>query len=110
MTPIPLGDDRLLVLYNRRYGKQAIMMCLVTFTQEAWTVRHASMMYDAKAHRERAADLESGIDELDSFAFGFPTLAVPTNRPLLPSNCSLQRAAIVPIIRVCRSVPLPRPS
>jgi len=73
MTPVPLGDDRLLVLYNRRYGEQAIMMCLVTFTQDDWTIWHESTMYDAKAHRKRAADLESGIDELDSFAFGFPT-------------------------------------
>jgi len=76
MTPVPLGDDRLLVLYNRRYGQQAIMMCLVTFTPDDWTIRHESMMYDAKAHRERAADLKSGIEELDSFAFGFPT-AIP---------------------------------
>ena len=32
MTPIPLGGDRLLVLYNRRYGDQGIVMNLVTFT------------------------------------------------------------------------------
>ena len=73
MTPVPLGDDRLLVLYNRRYGEQGIVMALVTFTEEAWTVHHESIMYDANARRERPADLESGVQELDTFAFGFPT-------------------------------------
>ncbi|MFV1966385.1 MAG: sialidase family protein [Pirellulaceae bacterium] len=76
MTPISLGDDRLLVLYNRRYGQQAIVMCLVTLTQDGWVIWHESMMYDAKTHRKRATDLKSGVDELDSFAFGFPT-AIP---------------------------------
>ena len=73
MTPISLGDDRLLVLYNRRYGDQAIMMCLVTFTDDTWTVHQESIMYDGKSQHQRAAHVESGIDELDGFAFGFPT-------------------------------------
>lgn len=73
MTPIPFGDDRLVVLYNRRYGDQAIVMCLVTFTDDAWTVHHESIMYDGKSQHQRAADVESGIDELNAFAFGFPT-------------------------------------
>lgn len=73
MTPIPLGGDRLLVLYNRRYGEQGIMACLVTFTDNAWTVHHESLFYDARAQRQRPADVESGVDELATFAFGFPT-------------------------------------
>lgn len=73
MTPIPLGDDRLLVLYNRRYGDQGIVMCLVTFDEESWHLEFEGLMYDAGAKRERPADLQSGIDELDGFAFGFPT-------------------------------------
>ena len=36
MTPIPLGGDRLLVLYNRRYGQQGVIMNLVTFTDDTW--------------------------------------------------------------------------
>ena len=73
MTPIPLGSDRLLVLYNRRYGQQAVLMCLVTFTDETWIVHDERVMYDARAHHERAVDVESGIDELGGFEFGFPT-------------------------------------
>ena len=76
MTPIYLGNDRLLVLYNQRHGQQAIRMCLVTFRDDSWIVHHESMLYDARAFYERSASVESGIDELNGFAFGFPT-AIP---------------------------------
>ena len=73
LSTLPLDNDRLLVLYNRRYGRQAVVACLVTFDEQRWTVHHEHVIYDAKARRERPADVESGIDELDAFAFGFPT-------------------------------------
>lgn len=73
MTPIPLGGDRLLVLYNRRYGDQGIVMALVTFTEEAWSIHYEGLMYDAKAKRERPEDLDTGVREFNTFAFGFPT-------------------------------------
>ncbi len=73
MTPIPLGSDRLLVLYNRRYGDQGIIMNLVTFAEESWTLHYEGLMYDARAKRERPDDLETGVEELYSFMFGFPT-------------------------------------
>lgn len=73
LTPFWLGDDRLLVLYNRRYGEQGISMCLVTFTDEAWKLHYEGVLYDAKASRERAVEVETGVKELDSFQFGFPT-------------------------------------
>jgi len=73
MTPIYLGGDRLLVLYNRRYGEQGIVMALVTFTEDSWTVHSEGLMYDAGASRTRPEHLESGVEEFDDFAFGFPT-------------------------------------
>ncbi len=73
MTPISLGDDRLLVLYNKRHGEQEIRMCLVTWTDQIWTVHHESTMYNAKSFYKRDSTVESGIDELDDFAFGYPT-------------------------------------
>jgi hypothetical protein len=48
-------------------------MCLVSITDESWAVEFEGLVYDAKSRHERPADLESGIDELDTFAFGFPT-------------------------------------
>ena len=76
MTPVYLGEDRLLVLYNQRHGKQAIKMCLITLSDDRWTVEYESTMYDTSTVYERSASVESGIDELDDFAFGFPT-AIP---------------------------------
>ena len=76
MTPVYLGDDRLLVLYNQRHGQQVIKMCLVTFAQDHWTVHHESVLYDARTTYERFDSVQSGIDELEDFAFGFPT-AIP---------------------------------
>lgn len=73
LTPIPLGGDRLLVLYNRRYGQQGIVMALVTFTEDEWVCHHEGLMYDAQCKRDRPTDLASGVDEFDTFAFGFPT-------------------------------------
>ena len=71
MTPVSLGGDRLLVLYNRRYGDQGIVMLLVTFTDRAWRVECEDMMYDAGARRDRRTG--SGVDEMEAFRFGFPT-------------------------------------
>lgn len=76
MTPVPLGGNRLLVLYNQRHGQQAIKMCLVTFSESDWTVHHEDVLYDAQTFYQRSASVQSGIDELDDFAFGFPT-AIP---------------------------------
>jgi len=73
LSTLPLGDNRLLVLYNRRYGKQAIVMCLATLETQEWSIHHEALMYDAQASHERADSVVSGIDELDAFAFGFPT-------------------------------------
>ena len=76
MTPIPLGGDRLLVLYNRRYGEQGIVMLLVTFTDEVWHIDFEGLMFDARAKRTRPEDIETGVDEFSAFEFGFPT-AIP---------------------------------
>ncbi|MCH7548505.1 MAG: hypothetical protein IH969_03040 [Candidatus Krumholzibacteriota bacterium] len=71
-----IGGDRLLVLYNRRYEQQGIVMCLVTFTDEAWTPHYEGVLYDAQASRTRPENLEFGVEEFESFQFGFPT-AIP---------------------------------
>ena len=75
MTPVPLGEDRLLVIYNRRYGEQAIVMALVTFTDHVWTVHHEGILFDPSASRDPEA-AGSGWDEWAGFEFGFPT-AIP---------------------------------
>ena len=54
MAPLSLGGDRLLVLYNRRYGDQGIVMDLVTFTETEWTVHYEGMLYESR-HRQGPA-------------------------------------------------------
>ena len=73
MTPIPLENNRLLILYNRRYGKQGIVMGLVTFTEREWKVHFEGLLYDAGKYRPRSLYAKKGAEELKSFAFGFPT-------------------------------------
>jgi len=73
MTPIPLGDDRLLILYNRRYGEQGVVMGLVTFTERDWTLLFEGVLYDARTTRTRPDGLDDGAEELKTFEFGFPT-------------------------------------
>lgn len=73
MTPIPLGGDRLLVLYNRRYGEQGIVMILETFTDKEWHAEYEGILFDAREKRSRPENIDTGVEEFDSFAFGFPT-------------------------------------
>ena len=73
MTPVPLGGDRLMALYNRRYGQQGVVMNLVTFTDDAWTTYYEGMLYDPKTTAEGPEDIKSGVETFASFQFGFPT-------------------------------------
>ena len=93
MTPLPLGGDRLLVLYNRRYGNQGIVMCLVRFTDDDWTIEFEGLMYDARSRHERPADLDSGIDELGAFAFGFPTAVALADGSIMATHWCVENGA-----------------
>ncbi len=73
MSALPLGGDRLLVLYNRRYGEQGIVANLVRFSETEWRVEDEFLLYDAQAQRAGPAANHTGVDELASFQFGFPT-------------------------------------
>lgn len=73
MSVASLGGDRLLVLYNRRYGEQGIVMVLVQMQVGGWKVDAEQLLYDAKASREGPESDHTGVDELASFQFGFPT-------------------------------------
>ncbi|MBM4004893.1 MAG: exo-alpha-sialidase [Planctomycetes bacterium] len=76
MTPMALGDDRLLVLYNRRYGRQGIVAAVVDATPSSWRLLDETIYYDAGAMRDGPQQGSTGVDELASFQFGFPT-AIP---------------------------------
>ena len=73
MTPVLLSADRFLILYNRRYGDQGIVMNLVESKGQKWEIVFEGLLYDALAQKERPSDLTSGVDEFYGFEFGFPT-------------------------------------
>ena len=75
MTPVPLGGDRLLVLSNRRYGKQGIVLYIVNIAGEQWVVEHESMLWDARTETNcvNITEADSGIEAFDDFAFGLPS-------------------------------------
>jgi hypothetical protein len=73
MTAIPIDEDRLLILYNRRYGHQGIVAALVVLTMDGWSVQQECLLYDAMNHYTKPSVLRTGLDEFESIAFGFPT-------------------------------------
>ena len=91
MSPLPLGEDRLLVLYNRRYGRQGIVAALVTMNDMTWTVTDETMFYDAGAFRDRPPSGATGVDELDSFQFGFPTAIALNDGTYLGTHWCVER-------------------
>jgi hypothetical protein len=91
MSILSLGSNRLLVLYNRRYGQQGIVMALCTWSDTEWQVLSESLMYDAKGFRDGPSNGASGVDELDSFQFGFPTAIQLQDGTILATNWSVEQ-------------------
>lgn len=73
LSAVPLGRDRLLLLYNRRYGRQGIVAVEARLDPSSgWDLGGEIMVHDAAAVRlDRLAD--NLTDEMLDFRFGFPT-------------------------------------
>lgn len=71
MTPLCLGEDRFLVLYNHRFGKQTIQMCIVRAKENDWSVEFEDTMWDAQITLELTADTSSN-KEIKRIQFGYP--------------------------------------
>ena len=72
MTPVWLGGDRFLVLYNRRFGEQSVQMCLVRADAGQWEVEFEGTMYDGRARLELTEEISSQ-EQIALIRFGFPT-------------------------------------
>lgn len=82
LSTLSLGGDRLLVLYNQRYGHQGIVAALATLTDGEWLVHDATLLHDAETVRERRMATD-GVEEMVEFTFGFPTaVALPGGEAL----------------------------
>ena len=72
LSATPLGGDRVLLLYNRRYGRQGVVAAIARITDTDWPILWEGLLHDAAASRERAPGADA-IEEMRAFAFGFPT-------------------------------------
>ena len=90
MTPIPLDANKMLVLYNRRYGDQGIVMNLVTLSGKQWKIHYEGLLYDPGTQKDRPNNLDMGVDEFDSFQFGFPTAIRLHDNTLLATHWSFE--------------------
>ena len=71
MTPLWLGEDRFLILYNHRFGRQTVQMCLVRASDADWSLEFEGTMYDAQAVLEWNDELSSQ-QEISRIKFGYP--------------------------------------
>jgi len=72
MCPLSLGAGRILLAYNRRYGKQGIVLATVNLDDD-WAVESETLVYDAQALLDTGA-AGAGVETFDAFRFGFPSL------------------------------------
>lgn len=72
LSATALGGDRVLLLYNRRYGRQGIVMAIATITDQDWPILWEGLVHDPSTERQRREGADP-IEEMVAFAFGFPT-------------------------------------
>jgi hypothetical protein len=90
ISVVPLDGDRVMLLFNRRYGEQGIVMALATITDHDWPIAFEGLLYDARARRE-GRQREGGVAEMVDFAFGFPTAVHLADGTFLVTNWSVER-------------------
>ena len=71
MTPIWLGDDRYLALYNRRFGDQSVQMCLVRVSGACWSLEFEGTLFDGRSRLELTEDVSSQ-EQIGLIQFGYP--------------------------------------
>ena len=89
LTVVPYDGDRVILLYNRRYGQQGIVMALATLAEENWPIAFEGLMYDAQARRQ-GRERADGLDEMLDFQFGFPTAIRLQDGTFLATNWSVE--------------------
>ncbi len=69
-TPLWLGGDRLLCVYNHRHGEPGVRAALVRLTPENWQVENEIVVWGQPMRSTRQSDTVVG--EINHFRFGFP--------------------------------------
>ncbi|QDU79391.1 BNR/Asp-box repeat protein [Polystyrenella longa] len=93
MTPLALSENRILITYNRRFGDQGVVAAVVTIMDDGtWQVEAEHILYDAGQHKKREEKQSGNLqDELDTFAFGFPTPLKISNDEFLMTHWSVEQ-------------------
>ena len=71
MTPVWLGEDRFLVLYNKRFGDQSVQMCLVRASSGTWEIEFEGTLFDGRARLELTDEISSQ-EQIGLIQFGYP--------------------------------------
>ena len=71
MTPVWLGDDRYLIVYNKRFGDQSVQMCLVRASGSSWTIDFEGTLFDGRAKLELSDEISSQ-EQIGLIKFGYP--------------------------------------
>jgi hypothetical protein len=89
LTVVPYDGDRVILLYNRRYGDQGIVMALAEVAEQNWRIAFEGLLYDAGARRETRQRAD-GVEEMIDFQFGFPTAIRLQDGTFLATNWSVE--------------------
>ncbi len=71
MTPVWLGDDRYLIVYNKRFGDQSVQMCLVRASGSSWTIDFEGTLFDGQTKLELSDEISSQ-EQIGLIKFGYP--------------------------------------
>ena len=71
MTPVWLGDDRYLIVYNKRFGDQSVQMCLVRASGSSWTIDFEGTLFDGQTKLELSDEISSQ-EQIGLIQFGYP--------------------------------------
>lgn len=93
LSAVHLGDDRFLLLYNRRYGHQGIVGAVARLDGGSaagrWTVDAEILVHDAERKRDGRRHA-GGVDEMLDFEFGFPTATARVDGSYLVTYWSVE--------------------
>ena len=97
LSTVHLGDDRFLLLYNRRYGEQGIVAAVARLQRQRldgddWLVVDETLLYDPGSRRQ-GRQRPDGVSEMLDFEFGFPTATLRRDGTIMATYWSVEDGA-----------------
>lgn len=92
-TPLWLGGDRLLCVYNHRFGEPGVRAVLVRMSEENWKVEHELVIWGQSMRSTRQSDNVVGV--INHFRFGFPMVLRLSEQTVLISHWCMEDQQLV---------------